>query len=628
MSSGASEFLKQRLEPEQYAKLARIANASLHSFVAHYMELCKPDRVFVCNDTAEDIEYIRQAALRDGEEWPLAIPGHTYHFDGYYDQARDRKNTRLLLPKGVKLGSHFETMDRDIGLADVIKQLDGIMRGHTMYVRLVCLGPTNSPFSILAVQLTDSAYVAHNEDLLYRRGYQEFVRLGAAADFFRFVHSAGELINGVSKNVEKRRVFIDVADGIVYSVNTQYGGNSIGLKKLAMRLAISKASEEGWLCEHMFIMGVRGPGGRLTYFTGAYPSLCGKTSTSMIVGESIVGDDIAYVRNINGEIRAVNVEKGIFGIIQGVNQDDDPILWKALHSVGEVIFSNVLITEDKGTYWIGKGTPSPQRGLNYAGDWYPGKLDSSGKEIPPSHPNARFTLELPLLENVDARLDDPLGVPVGGVIYGGRDSDTWVPVEEAFDWVHGIITKGASLESETTAATLGKEGVREFNPMSNLDFLSIPIGRYVQDNLRICEGIARPPRVFSVNYFLRGKDGAFLNSKLDKRVWLKWMELRVNDDAEAIRTPTGLVPCYEDLQVLFYDVLGKQYSQADYVKQFTLRIPENLAKIERIMNIYCNEVLETPRLVFDILEQQRERLMAAQARYGDYVSPEVFSRGG
>ncbi|MHB0878952.1 MAG: phosphoenolpyruvate carboxykinase (GTP) [Anaerolineae bacterium] len=625
MASNPLEFLKAKLEPRQLAKLEKVGNSSLLAFVAQYVEHCQPDRVFVCNDSPEDVEYIREAALRDHEEGQLATPGHTYHFDGFHDQARDRKNTRLLLPKGVELGTHFETLDRDTGLADVGQTTKGIMRGHTMYVRLVCLGPTNSVFSLLAVQLTDSAYVAHNEDLLYRHGYDEFVRRGPGAEFFRFLHSAGELDNDVSKNVDKRRIYIDVMENMVYSVNTQYGGNSIGLKKLSMRLAINKASEEGWLCEHMFVLGVGGKDGRTSYFTGAFPSLCGKTSTAMLEGETIVGDDIAYIRNVGGALHAVNSEKGIFGIIQGVNAQDDPILWHTLHSPGEIIFSNVLVTDDGSTYWIGKGTPVPERGVNHSGRWYPCKTDNNGREITPSHPNARFTLSLTLLGNVDPNLDAPDGVPISGIIYGGRDSDTWVPVEEAFDWNHGVITKGACLESETTAATLGKEGVREFNPMSNLDFLSVPIGRYLQDNLRMGEGLHRTPRIYSVNYFLRDKGGAFLNSKLDKKVWLRWMEQRAHGEVGAIRTPTGFIPRYEDLAALFQSVLGRDYSHQDYVKQFSLRVPENLAKIERVLDIYCNQVLETPRLLFDVLEQQRERLQAAQARLGDFISPDVFA---
>jgi phosphoenolpyruvate carboxykinase (GTP) len=285
--------------------------------------------------------------------------------------------------------------------------------------------------------------VAHNEFLLYRPGYKEFIRQGCEARFFKFVHSQGEVdARKVSKNIDKRRIYIDPEDDIVYSVNTQYGGNSIGLKKLAMRLSINRCVKEGWLTEHMLIMGIHGPKNRVTYFTGAFPSLCGKTSTAMLDGETIIGDDIAFLRKKGDEVRAVNVEKGMFGIIQGINSKDDPILWKALQQPGEVIFSNVLMTIDLGVHWLGKDGDVPAKGYNHSGEWWKGKKDAKGKEIPCSHPNARFTLDLNILENLDSKLDDPQGVVIRGIVYGGRDSDTWVPVEESFDWVHGIITKG------------------------------------------------------------------------------------------------------------------------------------------------------------------------------------------
>jgi phosphoenolpyruvate carboxykinase (GTP) len=199
----------------------------------------------------------------------------------------------------------------------------------------------------------------------------------------------------------------------------------------------------------------------------------------------------------------------------------------------------VLITEGGGTHWIGKDGEIPPRGDNHSGEWHIGKKDAQGREITCSHPNGRFTIQLKALENLDPTLDDPAGVTVRGVVYGGRDSDTSVPVEESFDWAHGIITKGASLESETTAATLGQEGIRVFNPMSNIDFLSIPIGKYIQDNLNIGRDLKNPPLVFSLNYFLKGKQGNFLNEKNDKKVWYKWMELRVHTDVPAIESPTG-----------------------------------------------------------------------------------------
>lgn len=605
-----------------FNKVTQIDNTELQQFIAKYVELCNPDKVFVCTDSDEDIEYIRELAIKNGEESKLAIDGHTVHFDGYYDQGRDREHSNILVPKGVDLGSAISTKDRDKGLKEIHEILKDIMKGKELYIRFFCLGPTKSEFSIPCVQLTDSSYVAHSEDLLYRPGYTEFVRQGSSARFFKLVHSQGELDETkVSKNLDKRRIYIDIDDDTVYSINTQYGGNTIGLKKLAMRLAINRAAKEGWLTEHMFVMGIHGPRNRVTYFTGAFPSLCGKTSTAMLDGETIVGDDIAYIRKKNGEVRAVNVERGMFGIIMGVNSKDDPSQWKVLHSHNEIIFSNVLVTEDRHVHWIGKDGDVPHKGYNYSGEWFIGKKDDRGREIPCSHPNARFTLDLKVLDNLDPMLDDPFGVQVGGIVYGGRDSDTLVPVEESFGWAHGIITKGASLESETTAATLGKEGIREFNPMSNLDFLSVPIGKYVQCNLDFGEGLNKPPLIFSVNYFLKDKKGNFLNEKTDKAVWYKWMELRVNNELNFIETPTGRIPKYEDLKRLFNEVFNKNYTQEVFDEQFMIRIPENLSKIDRIKRIYETQVSDTPKIVFKVLDEQRQRLNRAREKYGDYTSP-------
>lgn len=628
MEKEAEDTLRTRLETEDYKKIMKINNPRLHRFLARYIEICNPERIFVSTGTEEDLEYIREMAKKTGEEMELAIPGHTAHFDGPRDQARDKENTKLLFSDNLNLGSGINVMNREEGLDEMHEILENIMAGHTLYVLFLCLGPEKSEFAIPCIQLTDSAYVAHSENLLYRQGFEEFLRLGNSDRFFKFIHSQGEVDERkTSKNIDKRRVYIDIQNNTVYSANTQYGGNTIGAKKLAMRLAINLSSREGWLTEHMFVMGVHGPRGRVSYFTGAFPSLCGKTSTSMIEGERIVGDDIAYLRRRGEKIRAVNVEKGIFGIIKGINPKDDPILWKALHSEGDIIFSNVLVTEDKSAYWTGKDDNIPSQGLNYSGQWWKGKKDDQGKDLPSSHPNARFTLELNLLENMDERVNDPEGVPVSGIIYGGRDSDTWVPVEESFDWIHGIVSKGASLESETTAATLGKEGVRKYNPMSNLDFLSIPISEYIENNLDFGSSLEKPPRIFSVNYFLRDSEGNYLNSIADKRVWLKWMELRVHGEAGAIKTPTGLIPEYEDLKELFQKTLEKFYSREDYVKQFSIRVCENLAKMERITKIY-RDIQGTPELVFKILEEQKGRLEEARRKYGNYISPDKFPLEG
>ncbi len=622
------EALKEKLG-DQYDKVSVLENEKLEEFIQTYVELCNPDTVFVCDGSEGDLKYIKDKAISDGEEKNLSTKGHTIHFDSVKDQARAKGDTAILVPEGVKLSDNVRTINSNEAVEEVQGILKDIMVGREMIILFGCLGPNNSTFSIPGVQLSDSTYVGHNEILLFRQGYEEFKSLKDKDRFFKFIHSQGELENGVTKNLDKRRIYMNVDPNVetVYSANNQYGGNSLGFKKHAMRLAISRANREGdWLCEHMFIMGIHGPQDRVTYFAGAYPSACGKTSTAMIKGETIIGDDIAYLKVIDGELKVANVEKGMFGIIGGVNDKGDPEIFNALTSEGEVIFSNVLIDPDNNARWKGDGRPDPDSGFNYDGDWTPDKTDDDGKPYPMSHPNARYTIEISTLRNQDPKADDPNGVPLGGLIYGGRDSDTSVPVQQAFDWEHGILTIAASLESETTFATIGKTGQRVFNPMSNIDFLSIPLADYINDDLKIVENAKKAPLIFSANYFLR-KDGDvskdFLTDIDDKRVWLKWMELRVHEEVDAIKTPTGYIPIYEDLVKLFKDVLGREYSKEDYEEQFKTRIAENLAKIERITEIYKG-IDNAPKAMFDALESQKARLIEAQEKSGDYILPDQF----
>ncbi|RLD12040.1 MAG: phosphoenolpyruvate carboxykinase (GTP) [Chlamydiae bacterium] len=609
------------MNENSFAKLKNLNNDALIDFVTKYVELCNPDTVYVCDDSVEDRTYIRNRSIELGEEQKLATEGHTIHFDGPKDQARDKANTRYLVREGVNLGEKLNTKNYQEGYDEVHEYFKNSMVGKQVYVRFFCLGPVNSEFSLSCVQITDSAYVAHSEDLLYRGGYEQFKKVGNTKKFFRFVHTAGELENNVSKNVDKRRVFIDLENDIVYSTNTQYAGNTVGLKKLAMRLAINKCKDEGWLTEHMFVMGVKGPDNRKTYFAGAFPSACGKTSTAMLPGETIIGDDIAYIRARNGKAYAVNVENGIFGIIRDVNEKDDPIIWNVLNSPGEVIFSNILKDENGKVYWLGMGTETADKGINFAGEWEKGKKDANGNDIPLAHKNARYTVELDRLDNSDENTQNPEGVEIGGFIYGGRDSDTSVPVAESFNFAHGVLMYGATLESETTAATLGAEGVRTFNLMSILDFLAYPLNNYIQHNLNFGAGIENPPRVFGVNYFLKSKDGKYLNGMLDKGVWVKWMELRVNDDVDVITTPIGNIPLYEDLEKIFSEILGKTYTKEQYVEQFTIRVPELIAKINRIRKVYENETGEAIKQLFTEFDAQEQRLKELQSEKGDHVSP-------
>lgn len=621
MNESNAKILKSKTDAASFAKLDALANDELHTFVADAIKLCEPEKVIVCDDSPADVARIRQLAIDSGEERPLAVKGHTVHFDGYYDQGRNKGVTKYLVPAEDKLDSKLNQIGRDEGIREMEDLQRGAYRGRTMYVRFFCLGPVNSVFAIPCLQITDSAYVAHSEDMLYRPGYEEFKRqiaAGGKLEFFRFRHATGEVDERMtSKNHEKNRVYIDYTRNTVLSVNTQYAGNTVGLKKLALRLAIRKADREGWLAEHMFIMRVNGPAGRKTYLAGAYPSACGKTSTAMLPGENIVGDDLAYFRVINGEVRAVNVESGIFGIISDVNAEDDPVIWDVLHKPGEVIFGNVLVKDGK-PYWEGMGEEIPTEGENYCGQWKEGMKGPDGAATTPSHKNARYTVRMRDLANADPGWDAPDGLPIGGVVYGGRDSDTSVPVCEAYNWSHGICTMGAMLESETTAATIGAEGVRNWNVMSNMDFLSMSVGRYIENNLKFAGDVKRP-KVFGTNYFLKA-GGKYLNGKLDKSVWVKWMELRIHGDVEAIDAAVGLIPKYEDLKRLFKEVLGKKYGREDYVRQFTIRIPNLLTKLDRMGEIY-SMILDTPKAMKDEMVAQRRRLEALKAARGETVSP-------
>jgi phosphoenolpyruvate carboxykinase (GTP) len=299
-----------------------------------------------------------------------------------------------------------------------------------------------------------------------------------------------------------------------------------------------------------------------------------------------------------------------------VNPDDDPVIYECLTKEGEVIFGNVLIGEDNKPYWLGMGKEIDVKGTNYQGAWDPSMAD-----VTASHKNARYTVKISDLDNADPEYNNPEGVPVGGIIYGGRDSDTLVPVEQAIDWTEGIIAKGASIESETTAATLGAEGVRTFNIMANQDFVSVPLGRYIQNNLDFADGVENPPMIFSVNYFLKNKEGKYLNAILDKTVWILWAELRVNGDVDALETPTGFIPKYEDLAKLFKEKLNKDYSKEEYIEQFTVRIDNLLAKIDRVEQIYKDKVADTPQVVWEVFASQRGRLKKAKEKGGSLISP-------
>jgi phosphoenolpyruvate carboxykinase (GTP) len=315
----------------------------------------------------------------------------------------------------------------------------------------------------------------------------------------------------------------------------------------------------------------------------------------MLPGQTIVGDDIAYIRMDNqGYPRAVNIESGVFGIIRDVNPKDDPLIYKALTTPRELIFSNVL-SSDGRPYWLGMGIEEneyPPTGINHSGKWWKGKKDEEGNEIPLAHPNARYTIRIKELENVDPHIDDPEGIVINGIFYGGRDSDTNVPIIESLNWEHGVYM-GATIESETTSATLGKQGIRKHNPMAMMDFMVVPLGLYIKNHIKFGKKLKMTPRIFATNYFLKN-EGEYVNDIMDKLVWVIWAEGRVNKEYKAIRTPIGYIPYYNDLKKLFRILLKKEYYEEHYIVEFSIRLDKYLEKIIRMEKIYRKET-ETPK---------------------------------
>lgn len=624
------ELLKKRMSSESYARLAALKNPKVMDFIGFFTEHCDPASIYVCTDSEADMQHVRDQALKLGEELTLQLPKQTIHWDGYGDQGRDTKNTKFMVKQeNLESMKEYGAVEYEQGYAEIMQISKGIMKGRQAIVLFFSEGPTESPFTIPCIQFTDSWYVAHSEYILYRSAYKHFLNMkdGEKDDFFSFLHSAGELDeNNNTRHLDLRRVYMDMENNRVYSMNAQYAGNSVGLKKHSMRLAIAKSGKEGWLCEHMFVMAaVNGDKHRKTYFCGAYPSACGKTSTAMIPGEQIVGDDIAYFRNIGGEFRAVNVEGGIFGIIQDVNSKDDPVIFENLMKDQEIIFSNVLMGPDKMPYWLGMGVQAPETGRNHFGEWHKGVKDAKGNEVKIAHGNARFTMRLDYLANIDKEgFEAKNGVKVEGVLYGGRDSDTTVPVEESPNWKDGILLKACTLESETTSATIGAEGVRTPSPMANMDFVSYPLGAYTMNNIKFGESVKNTPKIFSNNYFMRGADGKFVTSKLAKKVWLHWAEGRIHGDFGAYETPTGKIPMYADLAALFKKYLNEDFSQETYTYLFTFRCAKWIEKLQRAKAFYAKMDADTPKEIFGYWDAAIAKIEAAKAKYGDQIQPGVY----
>jgi phosphoenolpyruvate carboxykinase (GTP) len=468
----------------------------------------------------------------------------------------------------------------------------------------------------------------HSANLLYRNSYDTFDQeVMDTGFFFTNVHSEGPWR---AEDLPNARVFMDRSWLTTYSMFCTYAGNTLLMKKGNHRFAVDLATyfhSGKQLSEHMFITGFDGPGGRSSYFCGAAPSGCGKTTTAM-AGDRFVGDDLAQMWIADdGTMRAVNPEKGIFGIVEDVNYDGDPYLMKCLREEGtEVIFSNVLIDDEKVPHWVGNNEPHPPKGHNFQGEWWEGKTDDNGKPIPISHPNARATVPNEAIGNYDVdAAEDPRGVHVKVITYSGRDSNTMPPIWVAENPDHGVVI-GASIVSAATATEVGVTGVRR-QPWANAPFIPGALADYMRAQFDFFNSpaLTDKPILAGLNYFLtagaRGGEGTrLLGEKRDVKVWMNWLERRGHNDVDAIRTPIGFIPKYEDLKELFTDKISKEYPRDLYDMQFSLYVDQILARIDLQEEAYGKEDNVPPQL-FEVYAEQRKGLEALKEKYGSVVTP-------
>jgi len=475
----ARQLFETRLTVDHLAKLQQIRTPAILVKIANAIAICNPSAIFVNAGTPEDRAWIKQHALDKGEESPLPMPDHTIHFDLKEEQGRIIDRTFYIVDPDEAVSSLALKKLRQEALTEIESEMTAIMQGKTMIIGCYIRGPVGSPVSNPALEITSSAYVSHSAEILYRNVFDHFDReVERQGHFYTNIHSEG--LNR-PEDLPHARVFMDRSHRTTYSFKCTYAGNTLLLKKGNHRFSVDRSVYERRgreLAEHMFITGIDGPAGRVTWVTGAAPSGCGKTTTAM-AGNHFVGDDLAQMWiAADGSIRSVNPEAGIFGIVEDVNQDGDPLLMKCLRQKGtEVIWSNVLIDAEDRPHWVGDGETPPTEGHNFQGTWKAGMCDPSGKPIPLSHPNARCTLRSTALGNYSPEAENPAGVETRVVTYSGRDSDTMPPVWAAKNTDQGVVI-GACIVSAATATEVGATGVKRA-PWANAPFIPGALGDYM-----------------------------------------------------------------------------------------------------------------------------------------------------
>ncbi len=632
----ANRVFQDKMAPGHLERIQRIAVPEILLKIANAIVLCAPDTVYINTGTEADRQFIRDLALEKGEEKPLPMDDHTIHYDLKEEQGRIIDRTYYIANPEETVSSLAKRMEREMALEEVRDKMGGIMKGMTMIVGCYMRGPVGSPVSNPAMEITSSAYVAHSAEILYRNAYANFDReVNRLGHFYTNIHSEGR---NRTEDLPDARVFMDRSHWTTYSFNCTYAGNTLLLKKGNHRFSVDRSVYEkraAELAEHMFITGFEEPAGRVTWFAGAAPSGCGKTTTAM-AGTHFVGDDLAQMWIArDGTVRSVNPECGIFGIVEDVNWEGDPKLMEVLRNPGaEVIWSNVLIDENGVPQWTGNGEPMPQSGYNFQGRWEKGMTDEKDQPVPVSHPNARCTISSESLANYSEEAENPDGVETRVITYSGRDSDTMPPVWVGRTPDEGVVI-GACIVSAATATEVGATGVKR-QPWANAPFIPGALGDYMDAQFRFfnsdrIKGKKRP-LMAGLNYFLTheargGESKKLLGEKRDVKVWMAWLGRRAHGEVGALKAPIGYLPKYDDLRGLFDKVIQKAYPEDLYEKQFSLYVDNIVARIDLQIGAYSKEA-HLPERLFAILKQQRKELMALKTAHGPIVSPARLEADG